>query len=362
MKVLYAIQGTGNGHLSRARDIVPILHAKADLDLLISGSQAGIELPYPVKYRCKGLGFVFGKKGGIDLMETYRKSSLRRLLEEIKHLPVEKYDLVISDFEPVSSWACYLINKPCISLSHQSAVLNKHAPKPAHTDLAGKAILKHYAPASDAYGFHFKAYGKNIFTPVIRRHVRELQPQHKGHFTVYLPAYDDERIVKVLSECKEVQWQVFSRHNKRCFQQANISVRPVSNEAFVASMADAQGVLCGAGFETPAEALYLKKKLLVIPMNNQYEQHCNAAALQAMGIPVLKSLKMKWVDTISGWVSSGLPVPVDYPDVTEQIIETILTAHAGTSQTGPRPLRKPDYSISDLRKVSLKKILAYIAG
>lgn len=25
MKILYAIQGTGNGHLSRARDIIPIL-------------------------------------------------------------------------------------------------------------------------------------------------------------------------------------------------------------------------------------------------------------------------------------------------------------------------------------------------
>ena len=362
MKVLYAIQGTGNGHLSRARDIVPILHRKVDLHLLISGSQADIDLPYPVRYRCKGLGFVFGKKGGIDLMETYRKSSLRRMLEEIKDLPVERYDLVISDFEPISSWACYITSKPCISLSHQSAVLSKLAPRPAHTDPAGRAILKYYAPATSAYGFHFKAYDKNIFTPVIRRQVRELQPQNKGHYTVYLPAYDDERIVKVLGECKEVQWQVFSKHNKRSFQKENISVRPVSNEAFVTSMADAEGVLCGAGFETPAEALYLQKKLLVIPMKNQYEQHCNAAALQSMGIPVIKSLKNKWADTIAEWARSGSTVPVDYPDATEHIIESILTAHAGTGQTESGPLRKPDYSVKALRKLSLKKILVYIAG
>ena len=362
MKILYAIQGTGNGHLSRARDIVPTLHKKADLDLLISGSQADIDLPYPVKYRCKGLGFVFGKKGGIDLMETYRKSSLHRLLEEIRNLPVEKYDLVISDFEPVSSWACYLTNKPCISLSHQSAVLSKNAPKPAYTDMAGKAVLKYYAPASDAYGFHFKAYDTHIFTPVVRRQVRELQPQNKGHYTVYLPAYDDERIIKVLGECKEAQWQVFSKHNKHSFAKGNISVHPVSNETFVASMADAEGVLCGAGFETPAEALYLKKKLLVIPMKNQYEQHCNAAALQSMGIPVIKSLKIKHTGTIADWVRSGSTVPVDYPDATEQIIESILTAHAGTGQIASGSLRKPDYSIKELRKVSLKKILAYIAG
>ncbi len=67
MKILYAIQGTGNGHLSRAREIIPILQRKGQLDLLISGTQADVELPYPVKYRFKGLCFIFGKKGGVDV-------------------------------------------------------------------------------------------------------------------------------------------------------------------------------------------------------------------------------------------------------------------------------------------------------
>ena len=39
MKILYAIQGTGNGHLSRARDIIPILQKKGDVDILVSGTQ-----------------------------------------------------------------------------------------------------------------------------------------------------------------------------------------------------------------------------------------------------------------------------------------------------------------------------------
>jgi len=45
----------------------------------------------------------------------------------------------------------------------------------------------------------------------------------------------------------------------------------------------ATGVFCGAGFETPAEAMFLKKKLMVIPMKGQYEQQCNAAALEEIG-------------------------------------------------------------------------------
>ena len=73
MKILYAIQGTGNGHLSRARDIIPILQQKGELDILVSGIQADVDLPYPVKYRFKGLSFIFGKNGGIDLIATYHQ-------------------------------------------------------------------------------------------------------------------------------------------------------------------------------------------------------------------------------------------------------------------------------------------------
>ena len=57
MKILYAIQGTGNGHLSRAKDVIPALQKHADVDILISGIQADIDLSYPVKYRYKGLMF-----------------------------------------------------------------------------------------------------------------------------------------------------------------------------------------------------------------------------------------------------------------------------------------------------------------
>ena len=54
----------------------------------------------------------------------------------------------------------------------------------------------------------------------------------------------------------------------------NIIIRPVNNQDFVKSLSTCSGVICGAGFETPAEALFLKKKLLVIPMKGQFEQQC----------------------------------------------------------------------------------------
>lgn len=332
MKILYAIQGTGNGHICRAQDIVPILQKKGEVDVLISGTQSDIDLPFPVKYRYEGLSFIFGKKGGVDLLETYKKSRLKRLFKEIKSLPVEEYDLVISDFEPVSSWACYMKNKACIALSHQAAVMDKKSPRPNKIDPVGKTVLKGYAPSSVRYGFHFKSYSENIFTPVIRKIVREAAAGNKGHYTVYLPAYNDRRIIKILSECKDIKWEVFSKHFKQPLSIKNVQVFPINNEEFIRSMAASEGVLCGAGFETPAEALFLNKKLMVIPMKNQFEQHCNAEALKQMGVPVMKNLKKKHLPLLAAWLGSNEKIKVDYPDNTEQIIDNILTDHGTTKE------------------------------
>jgi uncharacterized protein (TIGR00661 family) len=358
MKILYAIQGTGNGHLSRARDIIPVLTKNHHVDLLISGTQADIELPYAVKYRFKGLGFIFGANGGIDLVETYKKNYIKRLFTELNSLPVEEYDLVINDFEPVSAWACKLKNVRCISISHQAAVLNKKAPQPTDIDIIGKAILKNYAPSDAKYGFHFKSYAGNIFTPVVRRQIRVLKTDNKGHYTVYLPSYDDKRILKVLKQCGDIQWQVFSKHNKQLMGYRNITIQPINNEAFIESMASSEGILCGAGFETPAEALFMKKKLMVIPMKGQYEQHCNAAALKEMGVPVLKSLKLENVDKILNWIKTDSIVEVDYPDNTEEIINNILFTH-GTVPDKP-PVTELQYTVKKFRNLILKKIIAQI--
>ena len=159
MKVLYAIQGTGNGHVSRANEIIPFLEKKCDLDILLSGTQADVGLNYPVKFKMKGLCFIFGKKGGVDMYKTFKQMQSKKFLSEIKSLPVEDYDLVINDFEPVSAWACKLKNIPCIGMSHQWAVLHKNAPRPVSKDLFGTLILKHYAPCKTGVGFHFKFNG-----------------------------------------------------------------------------------------------------------------------------------------------------------------------------------------------------------
>jgi uncharacterized protein (TIGR00661 family) len=350
MKILYAIQGTGNGHISRAREIIPLLRKRCETDILVSGYQADLELPFEVNYRMHGLSFIFGKNGGIDYRKTYKKANTKKLISEIKALPVKDYDFVINDFEPVSAWACYINRVPCIALSHQASLLDKNVPKPGTRDSLGNFILKNYAPASVYFSLHFSRYSKNIFTPVIRKEVRNMEKSDNGHYLVYLPAYEDKEVVRILDRIPEVKWHIFSRECQVKITVNNITIYPVDHNSFLKSLLSCTGVLCGAGFETPAEALYLGKKLMVVPMKNQVEQHYNAAALKSMGISVLKKVRFTKVARIKEWVENDLKIEITYPDITEQIINRIFELYV--SGNIPKGKWSDKFILSPLKKVN----------
>jgi uncharacterized protein (TIGR00661 family) len=324
MKILYAIQGTGNGHLSRAVDIIPELQQYGQLDLFVSGAQAEVTLPYPVKYRSKGLSFYFGKTGGINFYKTFQKNSSRQVIKEINDFPVEKYDLIVNDFEPISAWAARKKEVRIIGLSHQSALLSKKCPKPKVIDPFGEWLLRNYAPVDKYVGFHFEEYDKNIFTPVVRKAITEAKRKDKGHYTVYLPAYDDKKLVALFMKFKSVRWHIFSKHTRQAYHVGKISVYPVSGGDFVESVVTSTGVLCGAGFETPAEVIQLEKKLLVVPMKGQYEQKCNAVALKKLDVPVLKKVKKSNLRKIEKWLDDGRPIDVSFPKVAGKAVERLM--------------------------------------
>jgi len=327
LKILYAIQGTGNGHLARATEIIPLLNKWGETDILVSGIQGDIRLPFPVKYRLYGFSFIFGKKGGVAIWKTITKARIFRLVNDIRKIPVHHYDVVINDFEPVTAWACKLRKKPCIGLSHQNAVLHPRAPRPTKKDVLGEFILKHYAPASVLYGFHFKQLDEQNFTPVIRSFIRKTKVTDKGHYTVYLPAFSDSEIEKIIGQHKSVRWEVFSKHCAKSYTKGSIQFNPVSLDGFNQSFVSCSGIVCTAGFETPAEALFMGKKLCVIPMKNQYEQACNAAMLSEMGVTVITKTGT-CCEVLSNWLQSGQAIKISYPDNTQRILKRVIQAGA----------------------------------
>lgn len=312
MKILYAIQGAGNGHLSRAKDIYTELLKYGEVDILVSGLPRDIQLTIPVTYQLHGLSFVNGKHGSISSFETLKRFNPFRFLKDVYQLPVKNYALVVNDFEPVSAWACKLRGLPCIALSHQSAIIHNAVPKVKKQYWFENAMLKYYAPYTGHYGFHFLAKEENTFFPVIRKEVQELEISTGKHYTVYLPAYDVATIVRFLSKIKKINWQVFCKHTKEAFQFENIMIEPVDNNAFLQSLASCKGALLGAGFEAPAEALYLGKKVMVIPMTGQVVQQHNAAALTALGVPSIPALHSKYLEQVNEWILNEQTIQVPF--------------------------------------------------
>ena len=324
MKILYAIQGTGNGHISRSRDVIGELRKSAEVDILVSERQHEIDLGFEVKYSLRGLGFVFGKNGGIDYYASVKKARFDKLLGDINDLPVGDYNMVVSDFEPVSSWACRLKKRPCISLSHQTSFASPKTPRPEKPNKVMEFIIKWYAPVCIPLGLHFREYDNFIKTPIIRKELRGREARRDGHYTVYLPSFDVGNLIGHLKKI-DVRWELFSKHySAEPYTEGNVTVYPVSYERFIESFAGSEGILTNAGFETPSEALFLGKKLLAVPMKGQYEQECNAVALEQMGFDVIHKVDGSFDDTLKRWVELPPARPEPYADIVSDISETVL--------------------------------------
>lgn len=324
MNVLYAFQGTGNGHHTRAIEFLPLLKGMAEVDVWVSGGALDRTYDVAVDHRFQGVGFSFGTKGGIDWGASLRALKPRTLLRDVRSLDVRGYDLVLNDFEPLTAWAARRQGVPVVGLSHQAAVKHPSSPKPLQSDAIAARILENYAPAEVEIGFHFQRYAPEIRTPIIRRQVREATVSNTGHITVYLPAYGEKALLRVLREFPEVTWEVFSRHWTVPSTQGHVRFLPASSDGFLKSMASSAGVLCGAGFETPAEALFLQKPLFVVPMRGQFEQQCNAAALSQMGVPSVPEFGNDAVTALRQWLRNPCIVDVDYPDESEEVLQQAL--------------------------------------
>lgn len=302
MKILYGVQGTGHGHISRARELLPEISQYATVDVLVSGTAGKPEIGNPITYQKRGISLSYDRNGGVSMLDTLRDLRPIRFISDVQSMSVMDYDLVISDYEPITAWAAKVNGLPSFALSHQAAFLSSQTPRPERQSALAETLLQHFAPTDKAIGIHFQPYDDFVEPPIIRSSIRELSTSKQDHITVYLPAYHHEVLCDIFTPFPHLDWHIFTPSCEETHQRNNIHIHPVSNQPFLDSFASCRGVICNAGFETCAEAMYLGKKLLPIPIHRQYEQQCNIAALAPMGIMSLPSLVgeteqiWKWLD------------------------------------------------------------------
>jgi uncharacterized protein (TIGR00661 family) len=337
MKIFYAVQATGNGHISRANSILSILQQYGDVDIFLSGNNSALKTSMPVAYRSKGVSLQYDEQsGGIDVMKTIVGIRLRKILSEARFLPIEKYDLVINDFECITSLACKLKGIPSVHFGHQASFMSKKVPRPGMRNLLGEWVLSNYATGTRSVGLHFKQYDDNIFSPIIKPSILNAAPVNDGHITVYLGHYADQMVIRQLLRLRSFKFHLFSKHVETVSQLDNIKLLPLSQSMFDESMVRSLGVITGAGFETPAEALYLGKQLMVLPMHGQYEQACNAAALKEFDVAIVDTMDDYFPVYFNRWIfDNQQATPLTLTTPVEKIVESVIYGQVKTLADAP---------------------------
>lgn len=329
MKILYAVQATGNGHIARASWLLPFLQQYGVVDIFLSGSNSSLHAGIEAKYKSRGVSLYYTAYGGLDYGRMFKSFNLVKLMKEAKDLPVETYDVVINDFEPITAVACRMKQVRSIGFGHQASFQSKKTPRPQRKSIAGEWVLTQYAKSTQYAGLHFKAYDHFISNPVLHERILNAASADKNHITIYLSHYHDEVLMPHLEQLPDLYFHLFSKTEKIARRHKNILLQPVSAAAFQDSLVDCTGIITGAGFETPAEALYLQKKLLCMPIKGQYEQWCNAAALEDYRVPILSAIGPDFSTQISNWLQAPPPAPLVLTKSVDAIVGAVMRMAEG---------------------------------
>ncbi|AWF80630.1 hypothetical protein BTJ40_07295 [Microbulbifer sp. A4B17] len=317
MKILYGVQSTGNGHISRSRALAKQFKKYPELDVqwLFSGrpreSLFGME-PFGDFWWREGMTFIHSH-GRLNSFATLRNINAGRFIQDIRELPVHNFDLIISDYEPVTAWAAKLKKKRSIGIGHQYA-FDYSIPAPRNKWIS-RTVMRSFAPTQESIGLHWHHFGKPILPPIISQ--TPVFSQEPGeHILVYLPF---EQPIPMLNELARLPYQFIVYgvpHNLPTAE--NIQVKAPAINGFQQDLASSKAVICNSGFELLAETLALGKPILSRPLANQFEQEANAKALNQLQLATI--VKQINASTIDQWITNcPPPIRIVWPDVAESL-------------------------------------------
>lgn len=317
MKVLYGVQGTGNGHLSRARAMAAAFDGSdLDVDFLFSGRPADrfFDMQCFGDYRVRQ-GMTFANiDGRVDYLRTVLRNNYWQFVRDVVALDLRTYDYIITDFEPITAWAGRLRRKTVISMGHQPSF--DHPVPVANRDFRTALVLKLFAPGNVRVGMHWDKFDAPILPPLLYAGPCPVVKKDRK-ILIYLPFEPQRHVHKVLSRLSDFDFFIYAPGSEHR-TVGNLQLRPTSLKGFQADLHDCAAVICNAGFELSSECLSLGKRLLVKPQGRQMEQASNALALRQLGYgAVIEKLD---AEIIRDWLAHDTPVPRMYvPDVAKAI-------------------------------------------
>ncbi|MBS3763215.1 MAG: hypothetical protein KGZ25_07940 [Planctomycetes bacterium] len=298
MRILYGIQSTGKGHLSRFLGLRP--HFREDghkLCVIASGYETPpdyfLEAISDYEYhRFKGISYVGNGQGGVSETRTTAAflKNFPRLMDEIAkaHRLVRDFqpDVIVSDFEPITACPVVAPDIPKIGLSHQSAVLSPgvhHPPGLPFAKLSTRTVVSIFtAGLNHKFGSHFYPANHYCLPPIIRPAILNAKRENRGHIIAYytMPGLLPEIKNYALTH-SDRQFIIYGAKGEK--DSANIHYEQDRSQ-FAQDLASCDTYVGTAGFQSISEAFFLGKKIVVKPLAGQYEQIWNAAQLEHYGM------------------------------------------------------------------------------
>jgi uncharacterized protein (TIGR00661 family) len=322
VRILYGVQATGNGHISRSRAMAEAFsqYPSIRVDWLFSGRPRhqlfDMECFGSYQWR-EGLTF-HARAGKIRKGATLLGIKPLRLYQDIRGLDLGGYDRVISDFEPVTAWSARRQQVPVIGIGHQYA-FEHDIPRAGESFIARK-LLQWYAPVSLSVGLHWSDCGSPVLPPIIQR-ACDADYLDPFKVLVYLPFEDPGQICQSLRALWPYSFFVYHPQLTTA-DCGNIRTRPLSASGFQADLATCAAVVCNAGFELVSEAMVQGKRILVKPVAGQMEQSSSGAALLRLGYASVTQFIDR--NTVSHWLARDeARASLHYPDVAAELAHWI---------------------------------------
>ena len=321
MNILYGVQATGNGHISRSREIIRCLKQKGhNVFVIFSGRDPASLwdvddfLPYKI---FKGLSFST-YRGRIKYFKTAFGLNLKTFYSDINSFDASGFDIAISDFEPVTSRIASKHSLPSIGIGHQYAFF--HDIPTQGSNPVTRFIIKHFAPVDYPIGLHWYHFGYPILPPIVPSFDKKNISFIKNKILVYLPFEEPEDIIRFLSPFKYFDFFVYHKFDKPSIK-GNIRLCPFSRNGFLNDLNECSGVISNAGFELISEALTIGKKVLIKPLSGQMEQLSNAKAIKSLNLGyIMKKLDISILDD---FLKTSHASPINYPYVAEIVASAI---------------------------------------
>ncbi len=365
---MFTVQGEGRGHMTQAIAMQEMLRRHGHrVDAVLVGSNQNRSLPAFFEEAFAGRvrpiaspGFAVAGGRGISLIGSAagalaKAPSFRKSLAAIHETVTSvQPDLIVNFLEPLLGVYNTIRRHhvPVLAVGHQfmldhPAFVQDRQWSLDRLGMGAYVALTGARSARLALSFYRADDMPNrrlfVCPPILRRQVFEQQTDSfDGHLLVYLlnHGYADD-VVRWHREHPQVPIHCFYDKPGAPDEErvdAHLTFHKLHGEKFLRLMASSRGVACTAGFESVSEAAYLGKQVLMIPVENHFEQYLNARDAERTGIGLADTtFKLsRLLDPVRPGVTADFRRWVDQAEtIAMRAIESV--AGAGRAVSTPNP-------------------------